>query len=317
MICALTNSDIHNIDIPTVICGGTVKDSISKSAERIREINKSREITDIVTLLTKEEMFLYLVLKNVTEHKKNDLTILDHINSIEDFLANTKYLLNENFKVDSFNENILLNVMDNNYDSLPLEGIRYYKKELEKKLTFFFQCLSNFTKQHIRIAYDIELFKMFAPILEVVRFEIETGHDLSFFFKLENFEYNGLLVAKYPSLRKYIKIANNFNKTIDKYSGILINYLDNSFSKYVHDDILFITDNLSCFQSIFCDEQDCEEKLICLYDSIEQEKIINESDKYRYIVTNGEITQQKGNVFYVGKNSIFICEENICQIINF
>lgn len=337
MICALSNFENVNMDIPTVICGNVVKNSLSETVVRIREINKAREQTEIVTLITKDEMLLYLVLKNVTEHKKNDSTILDHINSIDEFLENSQHLLNENFKIDKFNQNILLNAMDHRYDTLPLEDsyhMMHYKKELEKKLTFFFECLSNFARQRIRITYDIELFKMFAPILEVIRFELETGDDLSFFFDLEDFQENEALCRKYPNLRKEIKMANNFNKSIEKYSGTLINYLNNSKTKFEYDDILFITDNLTCFQSLFCNEKTCNEKLICLYDSIDdsidgenrenrenRKKTISESEKYRYVVTNddnekNERATQVDNIIFLGKKSIFLVEENICQIIN-
>lgn len=313
------------IDVPTeiVISGGIFVNNVYDALDNIKRINKLNRKIKVNTLLSRDEILNFLALKNSIETRNNDFDIYKTLDSFVEFNNYASgFTVDDAFEISNeLKEFTIENVKNNNFDeilSMSQKDVNSavsfsltYEKLLISRINHFFKCLNKFTGIKLNRNNDIEIYKLFSPILEMISFSDETGDDFDMFLNLEDVELNDSIkhiISKYPNMKEFIIIANNFNSFIDNNSKILIDYYNNSKTKYEHDDILFITDNLECKDVLFCDGMcPCEKdsKLNNLFMSVKCELPISDS-KYRFIFSSSE--SMGDNVINIHENECLIYE---------
>ena len=318
-LACITNVDNFELDANAVICGGVIKDSLSKSIDRIERINSSN--SKIITLLDKNEMMIFLILRNVMEYKKQE-NLIQEYDSINEFLNYSAGFISINSKIDNhnnlnFNKYLIECCINSNYDEIlsnNIEDITYAITFLQNRminLSLIFDHFLDSLELLTNVRYDsvnIELYSLFCPLLDVLSACDETNVNFEFFTDVEKFphdDYIKFLMGKNLKIKSYIKTAFYFNKTIEKYSKLLIDYFELSHSKYEEDGVLYFTDKMTCFKTVFC-EEDCnvkDEKLMCLYESISCRESFPKFTGYIVTYKRTEICNDE-KIIYLEENEV-------------
>jgi len=277
-VCLSSIDHFEEIDHDAIICGGIVKDSLYKSLKRIEKINSSKN--RVVSLISKDEVKFFMILRNLYEQENSKISNLQNNMSLDSCIKDK----------DCFN--------------------KFAKKRLEYFADSFYSYIGRDD-----IPITLEIFELFRKVTEVSSCCYEMELDFSF-FNIEEFgEYDIIPEVKHPEILENIIFAYNFNKIIEKYMKTFIDYFEksqNSYEiKFKDTSILVITDPMTCFKTMFC-EEDCnvnQDKLMCVYNSINESN--RNFDQYQndYIITYSHQNEQNTErIYYIPDNSFLIVE---------
>lgn len=276
-VCVSSIDEFEEIDHDIIICGGIIKDSLFKSLKRIEKINSSKN--RVVPLISKDEVKIFIILRNLYEQ--------------------------ENTKISNLQNNMSLDTCIQDKDC--------FNNFAKKRLQYFADSFYSYIERD-DIPITSEIFELFRKVTEVWTCCYEMELDFNF-FGIEDFqEYDVIPEVKNPEILEKIIFAHNFNKIIERYMNIFIDYFEktqNSYEiKFKDTSILVITDPMTCFRTMFY-EEDCninQDKLMCVYNSLDSDRNFDNYNNDYIITYSNHDEQNTERVFYIPEKSFLIIE---------